>query len=985
MSRRLLAVAFLDLVGWTSLAERVDPEPLQALLERYYEACAEAVADHGGEIEKFIGDAVMAVFGAVTAQEDDVLRALHSALRIRDAVHALRSPVVGGPRLQIHCGIAAGEALVTRSPLAGLRVVGDVVNLAARLQATAAPGQILLNGTAASLARSSFALSPVPPLTLKGKSEPVPAFVALGPAAPAPPVTSMVNRHAERARLVAAYEQVRRERRARLVTVLGPLGIGKTRLVRTTAEEMTRRSAGPSVSFGSCPSYGSRDNHTALTQILGTLIDEAPGRRLIADSPRIATVVDGLRAQDRAEPGRAGTAAVGPAHEEAAWSARELLGAAAADRAQLVVWDGLERAGRSLLQIIAMLQADLASLPLLMVCVGRPELKELAAPWLPGPGEADLIEVRGLHAADSLSLARSLTPPEPQGEVVGHGGGQLDRIVDYSAGNPLFIRLLLEDGAPGGSGEDLPPTVAAAVGAMIDRLPEPAQELIGAASVIGPAFTSDQLALLGVLAPRAVVAKLVDRQLIGTDDRPGGYRFIQPPVQEIVYQRLNKERRLSWHRALATGGLSPAFHFEAAVRLLADLRPSDLEMAAAARAAARALLADGTRALRRRDLPSAIDLLERALGQAERGGDPHRATAAVRLSDALLLSGNAQGAEEIVARTAARMAGEPGRWACVAQAGLLAARRGAGPHAPGGLASALDRNGADRLAWSRLEQSRMLAELGSGRFAGAETAACAALAYARELGDEYEQDRMHAALCEIRQWSPTPIGERLADCADLLRRFADDRCLTVPVLAAQARALALGGDAAAARAALAAAECAVTQLRLTLGRVVTEQTRALVCSLEGGHGEARRHYLNAAAVLEKAAGPAAALSLRVRAAREGVLGRLAGAAGADLVPELAELSTRASQMDAGTRILFQSATVLADASAGRRHPGLAGAAQPAGGSDDPCLRADAFFDLARAHRELGDEVAACAAAQAAAGMYTSIGADCPAQTVRGWM
>lgn len=972
-----MTVLFLDLVGWTSLSERIDPEPLQTLLESYYEICSAAVAEQGGEVEKYIGDAVMAVFGAAAAQEDDAVRALLAAVHIRDEVGALPGPE-RGTALRVHAGLAAGEALVTRSSLAGLRVVGDVVNLAARLQSAAGPGQILVNEVVAALVRPQFSLVSLVPVALKGKVEPVPVSVVSGrEAPPEPPIESvMVNRFAERSRLREAYRHVAASGNARVVAVRGPLGVGKSRLIRESLRDLGIEGVEPTVVVGTCPSYGANADRAALLQVLdGLAAASAPCFESSGRGSHIAAVLDALRAQTGAQ--RVADAGPGPGVEEIAWAARELLSTAAQDRPLVVVWDSLEWASSAMLDLIGSLAAAVRFQPVLTVCVARPELAAPNPPWLGEPNVAEVIDVGMLEPLDTAELVGTLA-----GEVQAAELGLAERVADYSAGNPLFIRLLLESCGAGRPLSDVPPTLTAVVGAAIDRLPEGAQALLGAASVIGPCFPLAQLRLLDVAAAADDLAVLAERQLVRATNAPGEYSFVQQPVHEIAYARLEKERRLAWHRRLAEHHVSPAFHFEAALRLVDELRPHDPERTGAAASAARALLEEGTRALRQRDVLLAVSRLERALNYAVESGDPCGSAAAVRLSDALALIGDMSRALEVIEETAARCAGRNVWWTCLVQRQLLAARRRGEPEMRVDvLADELTDGRAETLAWCRLEQLRMESFLRAGRYLAAEQAICAALDHARTLGDVYEEDRLLAALCEVRQWSPTPIATKLEACAELLDRFARDRFLLIPVLAAQARALALTGDAADAWAALERADAAVEALQLSMGRVLIEQTSGLVCGLEGNAVEAERHYRIAAAALEDAGLVPAALTLRVRAVREQVRGTDPQAASA----ELAWLLEQRSAMDLPGRLLCLSTVVRLESANARAPRSLEEITPLLAETDDPCLRGEVYVDLAHAHRARGRHAVAERMLDAAEHCYQTIGASRPLRTtVRAW-
>ena len=984
MSRRLVVVLFLDLVGWTRLAERVDPEPLQLLLEQYYQICSDAVDQHGGVVEKFIGDAVMAVFGATRSQEDDVLRALRAACQIRAEVGELSGSGGAVPELAVHCGIAAGEALVTHSTLAGLRVVGDVVNLAARLQSAAAAGEILVNKTVADLTRATFTMVPTAPLTLKGKADPVAAFLAARPAAVGheDDLSGLVNRTAERGQLCAAYRGVIRDGQAAIVTVRGPSGIGKTRLVR---EGM--RDAGADAVFGTCLSYGPDGQYAALVQVLAALTRQAASSAdLLRTDGRVAAVLGSLRP---ASPVDGGLSVPGPGIEEVSWAVRELFSAAAAARPLVVVWDSLEWATPTLLQLISELAESLRHLPVLMICSARPELAESDLPWLGNSGRGDVIDLGGLTLAESIELAALLMAPTGAALSAGavsdgadvqahsHDGDLIDRIAVYSAGNPMFIRLALESVTPGRDLDEVPSTITAVVGAMIDRLPEPAQRVLGAASVIGSIFTVEELGFLGESSPAEGIDVLVGRRLLHATGEAGEYGFIQQPVHEVAYGRLDKQRRYTWHRRLAEHALSPGFHLEAAARLLSDLRPQDPELKQLARQAAAALLLEGTGALRQRDIPTAVGLLGRAV-KLMPGDDQRQAVAVIRLSDALMLAGDTRHAVDVVAEVAHQRATDRVPRVYLVQLQILAARLGGTAAVNAGdLLEQASEDKADRLAWCRLEQLRMLLYLDSGEFGAAEQAVLSALEHARAMDDEYEEDRLLAALCEVRQWSPTPIVEKLAGCAELTERFAADRVLLVPVLVARARGLALTGDQAGARAALAQAAEAVEQLHLTMGQILVDQATGLACSLDGEHGEAERRFRRAATALEQAGHMPVALTLRVQAVRERARQDSTPAAAAEIM----ELLDRRGEMDSRGRLLCTSAAVRMDGGTAHLRGEVLSLLER---TDDPCLRGEAYFDLAQARRHLGDPDGARDMAGAAIDCYATVGATQPMRLVRSW-
>jgi class 3 adenylate cyclase len=259
-SRKNVAILFMDLVGSTALAESLDPEPLSQIMDRYFAAASAAITAHGGAVEKFIGDAVMAVFGATVSHEDDALRAVRAALEAVAEVKELSAGLVTSHKvtLEVRCGVCSGEVIAITNPAGDFRVIGDPVNTAARLQTAAAPGHILIDASTASMIRTSIGIEPVPPLQLKGKAQPVPAWQVTGGDPEAEPSglpsAPLIGREDELVELKSAFRRVTKRSQLCLVTLLGMPGIGKSRLVRDFVA--TFGPADVSVLTGKCSAYG---------------------------------------------------------------------------------------------------------------------------------------------------------------------------------------------------------------------------------------------------------------------------------------------------------------------------------------------------------------------------------------------------------------------------------------------------------------------------------------------------------------------------------------------------------------------------------------------------------------------------------------------------------------------------------------------------------------------------------------------------------
>jgi hypothetical protein len=646
---------------------------------------------------------------------------------------------------------------------------------------------------------------------------------------------------------------------------------------------------------------------------------------------------------------------------------REVL-ACIAPRPAVLVWEDLQWAEPALLGLVTDLVTSLREQPILSICVSRHELTGVP------PDVLHRLEIAPLSRPETVDLVgRLMTAAEPA-EVMAQSIEVLDRVVDDCAGNPLYAELMVETLALGYAPGEVPPSIVALIGAMIDRLPADCAGLLEMASVIGTDFTLEQLAVLGGEPAPHLLNALIGRHMVFAGARPGSYRFEQNLVHGVVYGRLDKQTRLDWHRRLAEQCVNPVVHLCAVVELLHDLRPDDPQLAGYAARAAEVLLAEGTLALRRRNLPAALDLLRRAQHLPTSDDDPYRRVATVRLSDALLLAGDLVGARAVVE-------GSPDRLHRVHHS-LLAVR--AGEHAAVSvedLTAELGRGDDDHLGWCRLQQVRMLLDAAGGRFEDAERSARSALGHAEAMADDYESDRLRAAICELAQWSPMPVPEKLAFVDDVAVRFADHRSLLAPVQVVQARLLALSDELDRAWQALAEARRTVDDLRLTMTGVLVEQGTGIVASLAGERERAERHLDAAARSLETAGHRPAALTLRAMAVRE----RLRRHPDDRAMAEARALNGHQDRMDLRGRIIGGANVVLAGARPGRSiDDGVVRIRALLDRTDDACLRADVLTDLALAQRRCGDDTAARALADLAADTYAGIGARLPLRRIRAW-
>ena len=572
--RKTVTALFCDVTGSTALGESTDPEALRALLARYFERMKAVVESHGGTVEKFIGDAVMAVFGVPAAHEDDALRACRAAVEMQEAF-----PELG---IEGRVGVNTGEVVAgTEERLA----TGDAVNVAARLEQAAEPGEVLIGGATLALVRGAVVVEAVEPLALKGKAEPVPAFRLL--AVPGPPERShasrFVGRTQELAALLQAWDRALTQSSCELVTVVGDAGVGKSRLVAEALSGVEAR-----VVRGRCLPYGEGITYWPVVEVVKQL-DARP-----SDEEAAAAVRSLLGESDRP------TSA-----DEIAWAFRKLL----EEQAPLVVcFDDLQWGEETFLDLVESMGLLSTGAPLLLLCMARPELLERRPSW-PVP-----LRLEPLAHDEADTLIGDTLPEDVR-----------RRIADRAGGNPLFITEMLALATDDGEVE-VPPTLRALLAARLDQLDEPERRVLERGAVEGEVFHRGAVQALEPDEPEVLprLAALVRHELIRPErpQFPGedGFRFRHLLIRDAAYDALPKAVRAGLHRRLAHWLENKrtlveldelvGYHLEQAARYEAELgRPDD---ALALRAGDR-LLAAGRRSLGRGDERAAAVLLDRAL------------------------------------------------------------------------------------------------------------------------------------------------------------------------------------------------------------------------------------------------------------------------------------------------------------------------------------------------------------------------------------
>ena len=559
--RRIVSVVFVDLVGFTSRSERLDPEEVRAILTPYHGTVRDELESFGGVVEKFVGDAVMAVFGAPTAHGDDPERAVRAALSVRDAVAALNAeqPEL---ELRIRGAVNTGEAVVTlsaRPALGEAMVAGDVVNTASRLQQHAPVGEIIVGEETYQATRNAIEYEPVEAVTAKGKATPIEAWRAVAAASATGErnlsTTPFVGRSREVGLLDATWERVARERRPHLITVLGPPGVGKSRLAAEFTERIAER--GGRVVRGRCLPYRERSAYGAFAMQVKELAGIFDSDDVAVATGKLRTLVQRLVGAEEAE-AVAGhvaillgyeTKATAPDRDSLFQSVRLFIEAGSRDEPTAFVFEDIHWADSALLDLIELLAARLHDLPVLLLTLTRPELLDARPAWGGGLLAYNALPLEPLAGSDAAQLALHLLGADTKAA----------QVAEAAEGNPLFIEQLAavmsESGAPA---ETLPTTIRGLVAARLDALPAQEREVILDASIVGRIFWRGALERIArdpaCLAD--ALAGLEQRDLIRRDtvSRIEGdvqWSFKHVLIRDVAYDLQPRARRREGHRHIA--------------------------------------------------------------------------------------------------------------------------------------------------------------------------------------------------------------------------------------------------------------------------------------------------------------------------------------------------------------------------------------------------------------------------------------------------
>jgi class 3 adenylate cyclase len=801
-ARKTVTVLFCDVTGSTELGEHLDPESLRSAMERYFDRMQTVLEAHGGTVEKFIGDAIMAVFGVPRIHEDDAVRAVRAAAEMREALTELNGHLEAelGITIVVRTGINTGEVVAGERGGDQRLVTGDAVNTAARLEQAASPGEILIGERTFELARDAVDAEPVDPLALKGKAEAVGAYrllsVQKGVAGHERRLDApMIGRERQLRTLLDSFEGVVADRTCHLFTVLGPAGIGKSRLVREFGSRVDPRAL---LLTGRCLSYGEGITLWPITEmaIQAAAIKEGDppdrARTALRAALRDAPDADAIAAQLADLLGIGGGGPV-----DASWAIRRFLEALSREGPVVAVLDDIHWAEPTLLDVIEHVADWSREAPILLLCMARPELLEDRPGWGGGKRNATSVHLEPLSEPEADELIENLLGhPALTPEI-------RERIRAAAQGNPLFVEemleMLLDDGVLVQKEDEwvatvdlttvkVPPAISALLAARLDRLSSDERMVLEAASVVGEVFEPDALvSLIGDNAQSRVpqvLDALLRKDLIRPTSSDVGardaLRFRHILLRDAAYDAVPKGDRASLHQSFA-GHLEESFgsrssefdefigyHLERSHQLRTELGLRDEQTASIGRRAFEHLGAAGSRAFQRGDTGAASNLLARAADLVP-SDDPERLRLGWRLGQALTESGAITAGSDVLQTTIdrARAAGDQ-HAAGYAECVLWVARVISDPEidvdqweADADRLIALfeglgDPQGA-ALAWMQKSYSLWFRL----RLADSGVAAERAIEHARAAGDAYVVSEMRGHHLATIGLGPLPIGESL--------------------------------------------------------------------------------------------------------------------------------------------------------------------------------------------------------------------------------
>jgi predicted ATPase/class 3 adenylate cyclase len=1009
--RKTVTVVFCDLIDSTPLGEQLDPESYRRMISRYFVEVSRVLERHGGTVEKFIGDAVMAVFGIPTVHEDDALRAVRAAVELREALARLNDELRGdyGVELAVRTGINTGE-VVSGDPGEGQAfATGDAVVVAQRLEAAASPGEILIGEPTQRLVRDAVLVEPVEPLELKGKAQPVAAWRLLGVVAGAPAFarrldSPLVGRERELALLDQAFRRALDERACHLFTVLGAAGVGKSRLVN---ELITSLGEDAQVLIGRCVPYGEGITFWPLTGLVRQAAavgprlspDETRARltKLVAADPESDLIVERLAAATGLVEGDA-------TNEEIFWAVRKLLETLARERPLVVAFDDVQWAEPTFLDLVDHLADWTRNASVLLVCLARPELLDERPAWGGGKMNATSILLEPLRRAEVERMIENLLGNDGVAEDIRRS------LHEAGEGNPLFVEEMLsmlidqgrlrrdEDEGWTVAGElgpvEAPPTIQALLAARLDRLVSEERDVLERASVIGKVFSRESVAALVPEGARLddQLQTLIRKDLIRPDrTAEDSFRFRHLLIRDAAYLGLPKEARAELHEQFASW-LEQAragrrreyeeilgYHLEQAHRHRAELSAPDERTPALAAKAAGLLASAGRRAAARGDMPAAVGLLTRAT-LLLRDDEATRLELAPDLGSALVEVGELARADAVLSRAmegATKLGLRPVELRARLALSLIRMRsepetdpeqvRAVADEAIAAFEEVGDEAGlAD--AWNLIGSIYWL----TAQWAKRAEALDRALVHARRAGDRRREAQILGALPVALLWGSTPIPEAAKRCEEILGQVGDDAFTEARATVILAEFRALLGHSDEARELYRRGIALLEDRGLLLYRGVYAQTGGAIEMLAGdweaAEAELRRGYEILRRIGEKASLSTIAALLSDVVYTQGRY---------DEAERFATISANAAQAeDIHSQVILRRTRAKVLARRGEFEPAedlAREAVDLAGRTDALTMRAEAELDLAEVLRLAGREDEAAVAGKRALDLYAEKG------------
>ena len=884
-TRKTVTIVFADLKAITASGNPPAPDTLKDVMAEAFDVSRRAAESHGGKVAKYIGDAVMAVFGLPVRHEDDALRAARTALEIKAALLKLAAALERDQaiHLDVKIGVNTGEVAAGHASVEQSLVIGDAVNVAARLEQAARTKEVLIGHLTYALVRDFAEVEEIAPLTLKGKLEPVRAYRLLAVRSVAPSRRrqdgAMVGRDSEMTLLSGVFENAVADRACRMVTLIGDAGVGKTRLTQEFLDSIGGRAR---VLHGRCLAYG---EGITFWPIVGAVRDAAEIQE--ADNPQAAR--DKLRrliGDDEVADRVAASVGLLDAPFSVAelfWGIRRFFEILASDRPLVVQFDDIHWAEPTFLELIGRLMAATEDAAVMLLCGARPDLLEKKPSWGEGAGAKRIILAR-LSDADAARVIDNLLGKAGLSERV------RTRVIAASDGNPLFVEqlvsMLIDTGMlrmvggrwePTGdfSGLTIPPSIHALLAARLDQLPDDERSVVEPASVIGLAFP--QAALEAIVdddvrtdVPLHLASlehrQFVRRQMLG-GEAALEHRFAHQMIRDATYAGLLKRARAQLHERFVAWGDQAnretdrateyeeimGYHLEQAHRYLSELGPLDAHGVGLGIDASRRLASAGRRALERGDMPATANLLGRAAG-ALPDGHASRPQLQFQFGLALWETGQYDPARTAIdAAIAAATALEDTGLEATARLALLMKQYYADPSKIEGkvedrvrdsirvLERVDDDEGLAR-AWLAMAGLRMV----DRQWSEAAKAIEKVMEHARKAANRVLEIRAAPNLALCAEYGPTPVDEAIRMCEEAIARSGGDRKAEAIALRGLAHMHAMRGDFDSARDEYRRARGMLEELGwkflAAIGSIVSGPVEMLAGDPVGAEVELRRDY-----------------------------------------------------------------------------------------------------------------------------------------------